>query len=225
MEAKYNEMSIKDRILNIVDGNLDEISAGLGKAYLEYRKTSSQLSDRQYILELFTPTGVEYLIKFFRDKYKLSLKITGSFICDGAFTVFTYYSKPVFDKKKDAFFLQDTAGVFDEFIVINSIVSPYGNGKGQKALKSLLDKYYTIPVVLQAGFLLSGDYEYYYATGSFDYVNKLVQVYERLGFINVNNKIGNYEESYIMINPNGCKEEDSERFNSIISDVQNMDVF
>lgn len=225
METKYNEMSIKDRILNIVDGNLDEISVGLGKAYLEYRKTSSQLSDRQCILELFTPSGVEYLIKFFRDNYKLSLKITGSFVSDGAFIVFTYYDKPVFNKKKDAFFLQDVATVFDQYIVINSIVSPCGNGNGQKALKSLLEKYYTIPVVLQAGFLLSGDYEYYCDTGSFDYVNKLVQIYERLGFINVNDKIGNYEESYIMINPNGCNGEDSKRFNSVITDVQNMNVF
>lgn len=225
MEAKYSEQSIKDRIISMVEGNLYDISVNLGKAYLEYRKTSSQLPDRQYILELFTPTGVEHLIKFFRDNYKLSLKITGSFACDGAFIVFTYYSKPIFDKKKDSFFLQDTASVFDKYIVINSIVSPCGNGNGQKALKSFLEKYYTIPVVLQAGFLLSGDYEYYRDTGSFDYVNKLVQIYERLGFINVNDKIGQYEESYIMINPNGCKEEDSKRFNSIISDVQNMDVF
>ena len=61
---------------------------------------------------------------------------------------------------------------------------------------------FTVPIILQAGFLHYGDYE----VESPDILERLVAYYESLGFKDVNNKIGNYEEAVTMIYYNKLEE-------------------
>lgn len=69
-------------------------------------------------------------------------------------------------------------------------------GKGKALVENALYVLEDVPVLLQAGFLHYGDYE---CEEGMERVEKLVKFYEFLGFENVNNKIGWYEESVMML--------------------------
>ena len=228
MDTKYNEQSIRCRIQQLIEGDISSITDIIGKEYLKYRK-QQDVSERRCVKELYTPTGIQYLIKFFNESYDLSVCIDNSYSNYDSYLVYTYYNNPILNEKTTSIFLQDVTTIFDKYIVIHSLVSPYSNNKnGQRALKAFLNLFHGIPIIIQAGFLFSGDHDYYYDTSSFDYVDNLVKMYEGLGFVNVNDKIGQYEESVIMINMNGCGPEEILNYNNRVfgsAVLSSMNVF
>ena len=69
-------------------------------------------------------------------------------------------------------------------------------GEGKALVREALFILQDVPVLLQAGFLHYGDYE---CDEGMERVEALAKFYESLGFENVNNTIGNYEESIMML--------------------------
>lgn len=58
----------------------------------------------------------------------------------------------------------------------------------------------SVPIMLEAGYLHYGDYEVFSNNlDAHDIVPNLVKYYESLGFKNVNNNVGHYEESVVML--------------------------
>lgn len=102
------------------------------------------------------------------------------------------------DKNKEPFFISDMFAICNRFIEINGVESMAVN-----ASRNLLNwtlKQIDIPVIIQAGYLYYGDYETIdECQESYDVLDKLVAFYESIGFINVNNYIGCYDESRIMV--------------------------
>ena len=57
-----------------------------------------------------------------------------------------------------------------------------------------------VPIILEAGYLHYGDYEVFSNNpDASDIIPDLVKYYESLGFKNVNNNVGHYEESVVML--------------------------
>ena len=100
--------------------------------------------------------------------------------------------------KQRPFYMKDLYGVIDEYAVIDGLES-LENGAGMKFLESVLKLFPMMPVIIQAGFLYYGDYESTrYSTELINIPEELAARYEKLGFKNVNNYVGNYEDSIIM---------------------------
>lgn len=118
----------------------------------------------------------------------IRLTNTGAF-CE--VTVFKNVSS--LDSKDYPFYIADFCHYCDTFITVDNVES-ICHGAGSALLMRLTTDF-TVPIILQAGFLHYGDYE----VGSTDILERLVEYYESLGFKDVNNKIGNYEEAVTMI--------------------------
>lgn len=102
------------------------------------------------------------------------------------------------------FYMKDLLGKADEYIVVDDLES-ISKGAGIKLLRTVVDYFNGTPIVLQAGFLYSGDYDsLQYSKELYHLPEELAALYSREGFINVNSSIGNYEDSIIMINYNNA---------------------
>ena len=100
-------------------------------------------------------------------------------------------------KEKYGFYIEDMSALYNTFIVLDNFISLKENS-GKKLIQNI-QKNVHCPILLQAGFLKYGDYVLYEESGDFSIVNNLVNYYEKLGFKNVKNQIGCYEESIIML--------------------------
>lgn len=97
----------------------------------------------------------------------------------------------------------------EDFIVELDGLESIEKGEGKNLVQNALYVMQEVPILLQAGFLHYGDYE---CEEGMERVNKLVNFYKDLGFENINNTIGNYEESVMMIvNKDWIKEESFEK--------------
>lgn len=118
--------------------------------------------------------------------------------CDAVCTVTVYKNfKPARDEHFP-FLVLDFSGICDTFIAINTLESS-APGAGKSLLVKIINTI-NVPIVIEAGFLHYGDYE----IESRDDVDsgileKLVGYYEKLGFVNINDSVGNYEESVAMV--------------------------
>lgn len=118
--------------------------------------------------------------------------------CNAVCTVTVYkHFKPARDEHFP-FFVSDFSGICDTFITINTLESS-APGAGKSLLVKIINTI-NVPIVIEAGFLHYGDYE----IESRDDVDsgilkKLVSYYEDIGFVNINDSIGNYEESVAMM--------------------------
>ena len=84
----------------------------------------------------------------------------------------------------------------EKFVVEIDGLESVGEGKGKELLEDAMYALSDVPVLLQAEFLHYGDYE---CEEGMERIDKLVKFYESLGFENVNNCIGDYEESVMML--------------------------
>ena len=118
--------------------------------------------------------------------------------CDAVCTVTVYKNfKPACDEHFP-FFVSDFSAIHDTFIVINTLESSAPNA-GKSLLVKITDAI-NVPIVIEAGFLHYGDYEVESRDGvDSGILEKLVSYYEKLGFVNINDSVGNYEESVAMV--------------------------
>lgn len=100
----------------------------------------------------------------------------------------------------ELFLVKDFSYYCDTFMLIDNVQSMSPNA-GKALMEEILQYFNDIPILVQAGFLYYGDYEI--ADEFFrDFLDHIVKFYEGLGFVNVNNKIGSYEESVAMLHCN-----------------------
>lgn len=86
----------------------------------------------------------------------------------------------------------------NDFIYINSFVC--ANKKGHITMQTFLNMTAKDTfVLLSAGFLFAGDYKYNIEEKDTGALNKLVSYYEKYGFKNINNYVGQYEEQVTMV--------------------------
>lgn len=96
------------------------------------------------------------------------------------------------------FYACDFTAYCKKFVAIKKIESA-AKGATAKLLNELTAVVST-PIILEAGYLHYGDYEVFSSNlDAPDIVSDLVKYYESLGFKNVNNNIGHYEESVVML--------------------------
>jgi hypothetical protein len=96
------------------------------------------------------------------------------------------------------FYACDFAAYCKKFVAIKKIESA-AKGAAAKLLNELTETV-SVPIILEAGYLHYGDYEVFSNNlDAHDIVPDLVKYYESLGFKNVNNNVGHYEESVVML--------------------------
>lgn len=102
------------------------------------------------------------------------------------------------DRKSEPFYVQDFVGRCNTFVVLDGLQSCR-----RDAGKDLIQRIQTcikVPILIQAGFLYYGDYEVeareMVDSGILDSLEKF---YKDLNFVNVNERVGQYEDSIIML--------------------------
>lgn len=96
------------------------------------------------------------------------------------------------------FYVYDFTEYCKKFVAIKKIESA-AKGAAAKLLNELTGTM-NVPIILEAGYLHYGDYEVFSNNlDAHDIVPDIVKYYESLGFKNVSNHIGHYEESVVML--------------------------
>ena len=97
------------------------------------------------------------------------------------------------------FYMADALAYFNKYIVIDGLES-MEEGAGLKLLKRILDLAGDIPVFIQAGYLYYGEYEMIDSDSDcYSLPERLANYYKNVGFKDVNEHIGGYEDSIIML--------------------------
>lgn len=107
----------------------------------------------------------------------------------------------------------DMARYSNNVIRIISVVNLDEKNRCTDALKNFCSYFKGHPILLEAGYLFVGQYSEYYDTGNDFLLDKLEMLYNKCGFISVNDHIGCYEEQIAMVNNNGSDFID--RYNAI----------
>lgn len=129
------------------------------------------------------------------------------------YTVYRF-EKPTTERKYQSYVLEASL-YFKSFVVINTLCSST-KGEGSKLLDRLCKIFPDSIILGEAGCLLVCDYDLFKAGLISDPVDALVKYYVRNGFVNINNKIGNYEESCIVAKFNGYYEKYSRAPGSVL---------
>lgn len=89
--------------------------------------------------------------------------------------------------------------------LVNANLGMHGAGTGLEHLRKFCKCLTGLPIMAEAGYLFSGDYDKAYDGDkeALALPDKLAEYYAKAGFINVNESIGNYEEKVVIVNPNG----------------------
>lgn len=96
------------------------------------------------------------------------------------------------------FYVYDFTEYCKKFVAIKKIESA-AKDAGAKLINELTGTV-SVPIILEAGYLHYGDYEVFSNNlDAHDIVPDIVKYYESLGFKNVNNNVGHYEESVVML--------------------------
>ena len=98
------------------------------------------------------------------------------------------------------FYVQDASGHFDKFVVLDNLYS-FANGAGLKLLQSA--QALGLPILIQAGYTFSAEYERAAQENDWFVLDHLIDYYKHAGFEDVNDRIGNYEDSVIMLYDSG----------------------
>lgn len=210
VSTKYNLISIESRIKQLTSNRLNNIT-NLGEKYVQYASDNAHAvkTEREVLSELYTYKATEHLVNFLHDCIpNKSIKLSGMFLCDDVTITYSYYQKYNMPTRKTAYFAAGINKYLDNFIIIETIVSVKGSGAGSKALSSFLKEFNGIPIVVQAGFLFLGDYEFYKENNDRTPIDNLVSFYQKAGFIDINEEIGSYQDSVILINLNGAAQSD-----------------
>lgn len=110
-----------------------------------------------------------------------------------------YFDKHRLPKDNLPFYVTDMLGFSDRFIVVDGLES-FVKGSGAKLLDMTVQRFDPLPVLIQAGYLYYGQYEYIDKDSDcYALVDKLVELYKEHGFVDVNERIGNYEDSTVML--------------------------
>ena len=97
------------------------------------------------------------------------------------------------------FYMADALAYFNKYIVIDGLES-MEKGAGLKLLKRILDLAGDIPVFIQAGYLYYGECEMIDSDSDcYSLPECLADYYKNVGFKDVNEHIGGYEDSIIML--------------------------
>lgn len=117
---------------------------------------------------------------------------------NAALTLTVFKNAKLLSHDKHPFYIKDFCYFCNTFVALDDVES-VGYGEGKKLMSSVLSKI-EVPMLGQAGFLHYGDYEIE-ARDVIDsgVIDKLVAYYESLGFKNVNDHIGSYEDSVVML--------------------------
>lgn len=119
--------------------------------------------------------------------------------CPGAVCAITLYKNlTATPDRKLPFYVVDFTSYCSTFITIDRLES-IAPGAGRSLINQVIHMV-DVPILIQAGFLHYGDYEIE-ARDSVDsgVLDKLVPYYESIGFKNINDIIGNYEDSVVML--------------------------
>lgn len=177
--------------------------------YIEYLKEQAPTKTREMALHLYTDNGSIMLAIFIMsalqdEQFRLKLSYSDK-NCTIYYTVCT--GRP--DTKKDPLYVVDMFEYSNAFIVIDSIVRDplYGTipNAGAEVLDELCIKFTDFPILVQVGYLLSGDYNRANDEQDSIVIDKLVKFYSKCKFTDVNEQIGNYTDSVIMLRDNKAK--------------------
>lgn len=119
--------------------------------------------------------------------------------CPGAVCTITLYKNlTATPDRKLPFYAVDFTSYCSTFITIDRLES-IAPGAGRSLINQVIHMV-DVPILIQAGFLYYGDYEIE-ARDNIDseVLDKLVPYYESIGFKNINDIVGNYEDSVVML--------------------------
>ena len=94
-------------------------------------------------------------------------------------------------------------GIVDGFVVLDDFESR-SPGAGKAAMEKLLDERSTETILLQAGYLYHGDFERSQMLENTEVLDNLVRFYLDLGFIIINDVVGGYTNSTVMLHAAEC---------------------
>lgn len=175
-----NEFYSNDKLIEIAEDfiefqQLDEANLHRFNKLCRFGEPTAQLAVLQWMLEKRQP-------------------VTLKFRSAGAMCTVRVYSDSLSDGR-ESFAVTDFRRWSDLFVVIESLES-IESGAGKVLLDTVTSV--GVPTLLNAGFLYYGDYEMEREEMS-DTLERLVNYYESAGFTNVNDIVGNYEESVVML--------------------------
>lgn len=148
----------------------------------------------------FDMIGMQLLRLLLKTDYTITRPLTIYATSYGAKCKVTLVKNPMLsDLKNYPFFMSDVFGTVDNYAVIDSLES-VREGAGRTLLETVLSVLGDMPVVIQAGYLYSGDYDSIAYSDELKYVpEELAQIYKSFGFVDINYYFGNYEDSIIMM--------------------------
>ncbi len=104
--------------------------------------------------------------------------------------------------RNEQFYKGDLLEYCKNYVVIDGFES-ISNGSGKALLNKIINTVGDIPIVLQAGYLYIGDYECADKSQQLYYIpEELANMYGKLGFVDINGRIGCYNDSIVMIRCN-----------------------
>lgn len=102
------------------------------------------------------------------------------------------------DLEGKSFFMKDLCGLINEYAIIDGLES-MDEGHGIRLLNDVVSTLGDMPIFIQAGYLYIGDYNSLdYSKELFNLPEELAAMYQKFGFKNVNEFVGNYEDSIMM---------------------------
>ena len=197
------------------DVGIDFTDIYLGEDVEDFHKTERLMKELMLGRDSnLSMTMIEFLLGWDYCIKSVPIKLSEKNACC---TITVYKNYDFTEDRSEPFYVRDTGNIFDTFCVLDGLVSTK-SGAGVQLVDTFCSTRH-VPVVLQAGFLFYGYYELWNSDGvEFDTIDKLVEYYEGLGFVNVNNRIGGYEDSVIML---WCDGQDRKKLDKVMS----MDVF
>lgn len=103
------------------------------------------------------------------------------------------------------YYISDMLKYCGQFIVIDDVES-LSKGAGRRLLQTVIDCFGVMPLLLRAGYLYYGQYQYIDEDRDCArLLGKLVKYYEDIGFVNVNDYLGDYAGSTVMLHADEYK--------------------
>lgn len=140
---------------------------------------------------------INYILQYNFSKPIISRKLR--ITSDGAHLDATVFRNvKTLESERIPFHIKDFSYYCDTFVCLDNLES-IRNGAGTDLLLRVLDRI-AAPVLIEAGFLHYGDLEIEERDHSDSGIlDRLIRKYESLGFRNVNDRIGNYENACAML--------------------------
>lgn len=209
-KKKYSYISIGQKINELTCNNLindnNDLYRKLGKDYVHYcKKCHKNLNSNLISNILISKLSCKNLMLFnFLQKYKNSTFVSQSIFVNNKYaqcSLKLFHNVNINylnDSKEDyEIYIKEITNKYNTFVVLDNFVS-LKKGFGKKLIKKI-QKQINCPIILQAGYLKYGDYAYAQQNKDFSCIKSLAKYYKKLGFKNINDNIGDYNESIVMI--------------------------